>query len=139
MSSTASDDLDEAFSNASGKERPKIYVSMAVDDLGLDPYEFRIYGHIARRGNCFASLKTIAETCRMSVRKAQYALNVLEGVGLIEKKKKKGRASNFTLAPPSRWLKSVRREEIEDMRKRVKCGEQIHSAPTSFPHPDEIF
>lgn len=133
MSSKAS---NNASSDAPKKERQQIYVSMNVDELGLDPYEFRIYGHIARRTNCFASLKIISETCNMSVRRAQYALKVLEGVGLIEKKKKKGRVSSFTLAPPSRWLESVGREEIKNMREKAKHGEQIHSASTSSLHPD---
>jgi DNA-binding MarR family transcriptional regulator len=62
---------------------------MPLDLYGLNPYEFRIYGHIARRGNCYANLKTIAAICKMSVRQAQYALKDLTDKNLITKKNAK--------------------------------------------------
>jgi hypothetical protein len=41
-----------------------------VDDLNLDPYEYRLYGHIRRvageRGECYQTTPTLAEACGMS-------------------------------------------------------------------------
>lgn len=102
------------------KERQKITVFKEIDELGLDPYEFRVYGHIARRGKCFASLEKIATTCCMSVRMVQYALKVLEEAGLIQKEERKGRANQFTLTSPSKWIATITREELKRIRKKVK-------------------
>lgn len=109
------------------KERQKITVFKEVDELGLDPYEFRVYGHIARRGNCFASLEKIAATCCMSVRRVQYALKVLHEAGLIQKEKRRGRANKFTLTSPSKWLNKTNREKIQKIRQKVKSHSQDNS------------
>jgi hypothetical protein len=41
-----------------------------VDDLGLSPYAYRLYGHFRRvageAGECWQSTATLAETCKMS-------------------------------------------------------------------------
>jgi hypothetical protein len=84
-----------------GKKHPKkaIFVHSALDQVGLDVYEFRLLGHIARRGSCFASLATTADLCKMSVRKAQSTLKSLEKRGFIEKKQRLGRTDVYKLAP----------------------------------------
>lgn len=109
------------------KERPKIFVYRELDELGLDPYEFRLYSHIARRGNCFATLDKIAATCQMSVRKVQYALKVLEASSLIEKEKRNGRTNKFCLAPPSNWLTTLNAQRLEAIRRQVKTGKKLRS------------
>lgn len=109
------------------KERQKITVFKEVDELGLDPYEFRVYGHIARRGKCFASLEKIAATCCMSVRMVQYALKVLEEAGLIQKEERKGRANQFTLTSPSKWIDTITREELKRIRQKVKSNGKNNS------------
>lgn len=42
-----------------------------VDDLGLSPHAYRLYGHLKRvageDGRCFQNTKQLSETCRMSV------------------------------------------------------------------------
>ncbi len=84
-----------------GKKHPKkaIFVHSALDQVGLDVYEFRLLGHIARRGSCFASLATTADICKMSVRKAQSTLKSLEKRRFIEKKQRIGRTDVYKLAP----------------------------------------
>ena len=85
----------------SGKKQPKnaIFVHSALDQAGLDVYEFRLLAHIARRRSCFASLATTADICKMSVRKAQSTLKSLEKKGFIEKKQRIGRTDVYKLAP----------------------------------------
>jgi DNA-binding MarR family transcriptional regulator len=68
-----------------------VFVHADLDLYGLSPYEFRLYAHIARRGKCYSSLKKMAKICRMSVRKAQYALKTLENQNLIKKRIRKGK------------------------------------------------
>lgn len=76
-----------------------IFVHSALDQADLDVYEFRLLGHIARRGSCFASLDTTAKICKMSVRKAQSTLKSLENKGFIVKKSRKGRTGIYKLVP----------------------------------------
>jgi hypothetical protein len=76
-----------------------IFVHLSLDEAGLDPYEFRLIAHIARRKRCFASLAKTAKICRMSVRKAQYALKSLYDKGFIVKKTRPGHTDIYELAP----------------------------------------
>lgn len=85
------------------KPKKPIRVDMELDLYGLDPYEFRIYGHIARRGDCYANLKTIAAICKMSVRQAQYALKDLTDKKLITKIVRKGTTDLYRIADRSEW------------------------------------
>lgn len=80
-----------------------IAVNKDLDLYGLNPYEFRIYGHIARRKECYSSLKTMAAICHMSVRQAQYALKGLEEKNLIIKKKRKGSTDIYRITNKSEW------------------------------------
>jgi len=83
------------------KRRSKnlLFVHSALDEAGLDVYEFRVLGHISRRGSCFASLATTAEICGISVRKAQYTLKSLLNRKLIQKTARPGRTDVYKLAP----------------------------------------
>lgn len=68
-----------------------IFVHSILDELGLDPYEFRVLAHIARRtgsktaGRAFASNSKMSEVCGMGKRKVQYALKVLQEIRLIKR------------------------------------------------------
>lgn len=89
-----------------------IFIRSELDDYGLDVYEFRVLAHVARREGknkqgtskgCFAKQKTIAETCGMSPRKAQYVLKILCEAGLLEIERQKGSTNIYKVAPPSKW------------------------------------
>lgn len=58
-----------------------------VDDLGLDVYSYRLYGHLKRvagdSGLCWQTERTMAAACRMSRSKVNEAKHVLEQKGLI--------------------------------------------------------
>jgi hypothetical protein len=70
-----------------------------VDDAGLDPYEYRVYGHVKRiasdHGTCFQSVKNIALHCKISERKAieilsnLCSINKFLGIPLIKKTMRK--------------------------------------------------
>jgi DNA-binding MarR family transcriptional regulator len=76
-----------------------IFVHSILDEAGLNVYQFRVLAHVARRGQCFASLETTAKICQMSIRKAQYTLKELEQMGLVVKQIRKGRTDIYHLAP----------------------------------------
>ena len=58
-----------------------------LDDLGLDPYAFRLLAHMARRagrgGECFESVPNMARHCRMGQTRAGRALRDLLRAGLV--------------------------------------------------------
>lgn len=71
------------------KSNDHAYFSMApnmLDDL-LDPYQYRLYGHIKRvcgeSGECWQSTRTMAEKCKMSTGKVSEAKGELQEMGLI--------------------------------------------------------
>ena len=87
-----------------------IFVNNLLDDFGLSPHEFRVLGHVSRRGNCYDSLANGAEICKMSTRKYQLSLKVLvEKKLLIKDVKKKGRAVHYTVNPY--WESIIRPSE----------------------------
>jgi len=98
------------------QEKKPIFVHSDLDEAGLDVYEFRLLGHIARRGKCFATLTTTAKICKMSVRKAQSTLKSLENRGLIQKEQRKGSTDIYKLAPDI-WdkLQTMRQEQEVDL------------------------
>ncbi|OKH40152.1 helix-turn-helix domain-containing protein [[Phormidium ambiguum] IAM M-71] len=99
-----------------------IRVHADLDLYGLSPYEFRLYAHIARRGECFASLETTAKICKMSVRKAQYALKTLEKLGLVQKTVRKGKTDIYELTPRKCWKDPEYDINLEAERNKVKAS-----------------
>ena len=65
----------------------------ALDDSDLDPYQFRVFCHIARVGICYQSVHTIANECNISSGKASTTRKWLAKNGYIEtaKDKRSGR------------------------------------------------
>ncbi|WP_341528080.1 helix-turn-helix domain-containing protein [Nostoc sp. UHCC 0302] len=117
-------------SQAGGENLPKtnsqpdsvMFVHNLLDEYGLDPYEFRIYAHAVRRtggkldGKYFASLNKTAEICKMSVRKAQYALKFLCEAGFLNQEKRKGRTDQYRVTHSRQWAKP---EDLEVIREKV--------------------
>ena len=103
----------------SKKKNSMIFIHSDLDLYGLNPYEFRLYAHIARRGRCFSNLQTISNICKMSIRKAQYGLKALESFGLIKKEVRKGKTDIYELSDRSEWKPPKDDEELEPERKKV--------------------
>jgi len=80
-----------------------IYVDSELDEAGLNAAEFRVLAHIARRGNCFAKLKTMAKSCRLNRETVQKCLRRLEILGLISKEKRPGHPNVYWINPKSQW------------------------------------
>lgn len=83
-----------------------IFVHSALDDAGLTPRAFRIYGHIARRagnGTCFSAKASMAEHCGMDIKTVKLAIRELMQRGMLERIARTGDTTVYTLTPPSRW------------------------------------
>lgn len=110
-------------------DKSVIFVRSELDEYGLDVYEFRILGHVARREGgkdkqtgkkkgCFARQKNIAEVCGMSPRRAQEALRVLCAAGLLEKETPQpGGTNTYRIASPDKWKHP---EELATIRRKGK-------------------
>lgn len=84
-----------------------IFVRSELDDAGLNPFEFRVYAHIARRSNCYAKMDNIGAICGMSGRQARRSLASLAEKGMIELIERAGSTHMITLMPPRNWSESV--------------------------------
>lgn len=90
-----------------------IFIHSELDDYGLDPFEFRIYCHIARRvgspkkgqdKGCWESIVNIAKRCKMNDKTVRKALAFLEDRRLITVTQRPGHTSLMTLNDTEDWL-----------------------------------
>jgi len=117
-----------------------IFIHADLDLYGLNPYQFRLYAHIARRGECYSSLKTIARICKMSVRKAQYGLKELESLGMIKKDIRKGKTDVYQLTYREEWKEVERDSESEAEREKVKASlSKLEEKDAEFQEALKIF
>jgi DNA-binding MarR family transcriptional regulator len=109
-----------------------LFVHSALDEYGLDVYEFRVLAHVARRDGkstkgagrgCFAKQRNIADACGISHRKAQGVLGILYAAGLLEKETQKGSTNIYRVAPPSRWKEPG---ELTKIRRQRKDAEDVN-------------
>jgi hypothetical protein len=81
-------DTHPATSDRVDSRRYHTAIPNMIDDMGLDPYSFRVYVHLKRvagdKGVCWQSTRTIAEVCHMSIGQVVAAKQVLVSQGLIE-------------------------------------------------------
>lgn len=115
--------------------RPRPFIPAALDDLGLDPHEFRVLCHVWRRAgadrSCFESVENIAATCGMKKRRAQYALRFLTKAGLIRICKPGGGRSRTTVyetVPTDEWPSPETVHVMHPLEKVHGSAETVHEA-----------
>ncbi len=94
---------------------PRKYFTMLpnlYDDAGLTVYEFRLLAHYCRRENCWESLRTTAEICKMSKSQVARARNSLVEIGLV--RMAKGEHGTYNITVVDKWA-----ENSEVYRKAV--------------------
>lgn len=92
-----------------GRDDLPVFIHSEVDDLGLTPFEFRVYAHLARRvdgrnGKYWESVKAGAEICRMNMKTYRVALANLVDIGLVAREERTGQTSVYRLTPKCAWL-----------------------------------
>ncbi|WP_407572105.1 helix-turn-helix domain-containing protein [Deinococcus altitudinis] len=83
-----------------------IFVHSSVDDYPLTPFEFRVYGKIARRagqGEGWPSIEQVAKECLMSEDTARQALQNLVTFGMLTRREVPGKRARYRLTRPSTW------------------------------------
>ncbi|NET70613.1 MAG: hypothetical protein F6K62_06435 [Sphaerospermopsis sp. SIO1G2] len=112
--------LEEMEKIETEKSQP-IFVHAILDLYGLNPYDFRIYAHIAAcGGSCESNFENIKNICKMSIRKAQYSVKNLCDLGLIRKIKYKGKKILYVMTSRQEWKKPIYSESLEEERKKIE-------------------
>lgn len=88
---------------------PIVFYDIELDDAGLTPYEFRVYGRIARRAgggghSCTESLTNMADGCQMSRSSLIRAIKGLVQRKMISRIKKDGETSAYALLDKRHWI-----------------------------------
>jgi DNA-binding MarR family transcriptional regulator len=109
-------------------KRP-IFVHSALDEYGLNLYEFRILAHVARREGkkrgCDAAQAKMAKVCGMGQRTVLEVLAVLCEAQILRKEKTDGRRTNtYRLNPASQWKHPSELDAIRIKRKKNLANEE---------------
>ncbi|MBD2653125.1 helix-turn-helix domain-containing protein [Synechocystis sp. FACHB-383] len=114
------------------------FITSDLDDFGLDPYAFRIYGRIARRAGgrhgCFESIDNMAKACHMNRDTAYKAIKTLLKHQLIVKETHKGKTSNYWLTPREQWIPLPDLSQIRDTEPIPNQGHHLSQIrDTTYP------
>ena len=120
----------EAASKKDRRDNP-IFVHSALDEYGLTPNEFRVYGRVARRageiGACWESIPNMARGLELSGNTVRRCCQVLALARLITELDREGDTTERRIRPISQWKNKA---ELPGIRKIVLRGEKTHTPPT---------
>lgn len=104
------------------------FIPSALDDYGLDVYEFRVYCRITRRagsGKCFESHVKIAKFCKMSERKVRDAIDLLIAARLIDRVDRPGKSSEYSRTHESNWMHPSKLDGLREFIQRKDKRQRI--------------
>lgn len=85
----------------------KAFIPSSLDDYNLTPDQFRIFCHVARRGECYESVGKIAKHCGFGRNKARFILKFLVSRNLISSVRKVGHSVQYAVNDDSEWLEPL--------------------------------
>lgn len=88
---------------ATGKGEIFPFIPAAWDDYGFTPPQFRVLGHVSRRGICDESVPKMAMRCRLSKKTVEAVISFLCARGIIKKTLRHGYTSVLEVIPISKW------------------------------------
>jgi hypothetical protein len=84
-----------------------MFVHSRLDELGLTPAQFRVYGHLSRRadksGVAWPAVANIARVCRLHPKTVRAALRALIGRSMIVPTFRAGETTCYNLTSHSEW------------------------------------
>lgn len=88
--------------------RGVVFVHSLLDDYGLTPPQFRVYGHLARRadninGNAWPTIDLIAYACKLHPQTVRNVIKFLVQSKLIVREPRPGTTPFYRLTPASQW------------------------------------
>jgi hypothetical protein len=84
--------------------KPGLFVHATVDDYGFTPHQFRVLGHISRRGDCFETIENIGAKCKIHVHSVRSSLKFLVAYNIIKETRRKGTTTVYTVRPEEEWV-----------------------------------
>jgi sugar-specific transcriptional regulator TrmB len=107
------------------------FIPSWLDDLKLDVYEFRFYCHVLRRGELYASVESICQTCGFDRKKLFQTIVSLEAKNLLSVTREKGKTNRIkALQPvPKTEHLPVPKTEQEVCRKRNTKDTPLKESP----------
>ncbi len=100
-----------------------IVVPSFLDDYGLNPQEYRLYGHIVRRAGkdgCFESIPNMATICLMNEKTVRKTLQILIAARFIKiAQERKGKTTIYEITHHSQWMSS---KHLEKIRQQITGG-----------------
>lgn len=76
------------------------FIPSWLDDLQLDVYQFRLYCHVLRRGELYASVESICQTCGFDRKKLFQTIVSLEAKSLLSVTREKGKTNRIKALQP---------------------------------------
>lgn len=83
-----------------------MFVHSRLDEAGLSPAEFRVYGNLVRRANCgvaWPSIGNIAKVCRLHPQTVRKAIRELVFRNMVQIEPRAGETSRYLVTPVSLW------------------------------------
>ncbi len=99
------------------------FIPSWLDDLQLDVYQFRLYCHVLRRGELYASVESICQTCGFDRKKLFQTIVSLEAKSLLSVTREKGKTNRIKALQP------VPKTEQEVCRKRNTKDTPLKESP----------
>lgn len=110
-----------------------------VDDMGLSPYAYRLYGHIKRvtgeSGECTQGTRTLATACKMSTGAVSAARKELAEAGLITIQythNPHGGKNFITMRPVDIWEKNVSEYTPSSPSELASTHSELASSPSEI-------
>lgn len=90
------------------------FIPAKLDDAGLTTAQFRIFCHITRVGDCWQSVQTIAETCKIHPDTVWPAIAELIRRRMLSRIQRPGKTSMLKPLPVSSWTPTGKRGAPEN-------------------------
>src|ERR1035437_7329479 len=112
------------------KKKYNIFIHSKLDKAGLNTSEFRVLCHVARRGECFETVKSISKHCRITEPTVRQSLQSLTNQRFLIREQRTGRTTLYEVAPMEHW------KPAKPLLKE-RTGSDGGPAPskTTQPHP----
>lgn len=123
-----------------------IYIDATVDEADMSPSEFRVFAHIARRGECYEAPENMAVWLRLHPDTIWAALKVLTLRRMILRTKRPGQTTLFKINHNSnQWLPTGKKGAPEkkghrkpSARRRKRRGDRSPEKKGHKVHPIEV-
>jgi hypothetical protein len=85
------------------KKKYNVFIHSKLDEAGFNTSEFRVFCHVARRGECFETVNSISKHCRITEPTVRRSLQSLAAQRFLIREQRIGRTTLYEVAPLEHW------------------------------------